>query len=300
MAASAVHTGKILGAAAFFFFFSLFLTAYSARNPELGRFGYRMADEIVHPFQVLHRGVLDSISSLWYDYIYLRGVRKENQTLRERLEALEARNSALLEFEFENKSLRGLLAMKGQQKIDGVVARVIGYDPSSWQRAIVIDSGLTEGIEPGMAVISGSGLVGQVTSVGRGSSRVLLISDPLSGVDALVQGNRARGIIEGDGDGNYVWKFVLREEEVKIGDRIISSGLDGVYPRGLLIGVVTEVNSRPDSMFHDIRVQPSVRMEKIESVIVVSPSSHAEEPPAQKKEESAVAIRSKVAKETQP
>ncbi len=278
MAASAVHTGKILGAAAFFFFFSLFLTAYSARNPELARIGYRTVDEIVHPFQVLHRGVRDSITGLWYNYLNLRGVRQENQILRDRLEALETRNSALLEFEFENKSLRGLLSMKEQQKLEGVVARVIGYDPSSWQRAIVIDQGMSKGIEPGMAVISGTGLVGQVTNVGRSSSRVLLISDPLSGVDALVQGNRARGVIEGDGDGNYLWKFVLREEEVKIGDRIISSGLDGVYPRGLLIGVVTEVTSRPDSMFHDIRVQPSVRMEKIESVVVVSTAPRAEPP----------------------
>lgn len=282
MAAGAVHTGKILGAAALFFFFSLFLTAYSARNPELGRLGYRMIDEVVHPFQVLHQGFSQSVYGLWSDYVNLRGVHKENQVFRERLEALEARNSLLLEFEFENKSLRSLLSMKEQQKLEGVVATVIGYDPSSWQRAIVLDKGSLEHIEPGMAVISGSGLIGQVTSVGRRSSRVLLISDPLSGVDALVQGNRARGIIEGDGDGNYAWKFVLREEEVKVGDRVISSGLDGVYPRGLLIGVVTEVTSRPDSMFHDIRVQPSVRMEKIESVLIVS------RPPEVKTEEAAL------------
>jgi rod shape-determining protein MreC len=142
-------------------------------------------------------------------------------------------------------------------------------------RAIVVDKGSTQGVEVGMAVVSGSGLVGQVTSVGRRSARVLLITDPLSGVDALIQGNRARGIIEGNGKGSCAWKFVLREEDVKIGDRVTSSGLDGVYPRGLLIGIVTEISSRPDSMFHDVVVRPSIDMEKIESVYIVS-SQHSE------------------------
>ena len=167
--------------------------------------------------------------------------------------------------------------MKQQQELTGTVATVIGYDPSSWQRAIIVDKGSNDGAAPGMAVVSGSGLVGQITSVGRRSARVLLISDPLSGVDALIQGNRARGIVEGDGNGGCVWKFVLREEEVKIGDRVISSGLDGVFPRGLLIGIVTGVSSRPDSMFHDITLQPSVVMDKVESVIVVTEKSKGEQ-----------------------
>ena len=271
MAASSLQTGRILSASAFFFFFSLFLTAYSVRNPELGRFGYRLADEVIYPFQALHRGFFKSVSGLWQEYVDLRGVRKENLVLHDRLQALEGRNSALLEFEFQNKTLRSLLDMTEQQQLQGKVADVIGYDPSSWQRAVVLNRGAEDNIQQGMAVVSGSGLVGQVTSVGRRSSRVLLISDPLSGVDAMIQGNRARGIIEGSGDGNCIWKFVVREEEVNIGDRVISSGLDGIYPRGLLIGVVTDVSGRPDSMFHDIRVKPSVNMDKVESVMIVAP-----------------------------
>lgn len=278
MAASSLQTGRILGASAFFFFFSLFLTAYSVRNPELGRFGYRIADEIMYPFQALHRGLFTSVSGLWQEYLDLRGVRRENLVLRDRLQALEGRNSALLEFEFQNKALRNLLQMAEQQQLNGVVADVIGYDPSSWQRAVVLNRGSEDSIEQGMAVVSGSGLVGQVTSVGRRSARVLLISDPLSGVDAMIQGNRARGIVEGSGDGNCIWKFVVREEEVNIGDRVISSGLDGVYPRGLLIGVVTEVSGRPDSMFHDVRVKPSVNMDKVESVMIVVPGGARKEP----------------------
>jgi rod shape-determining protein MreC len=275
MVAASSISGRLVGVSALFFFFSLFLTAYSARNPELGGLGYRMVDELVRPFQTLHQGVFSSLSNLWTDYVSLRQVRQQNKLLLERAQALESRNSALLEYEFENKSLRDLLAMKESRQLEGRVATVIGYDPSSWQRAIVVDKGSADGVTVGMAVVSGSGLVGQVTNVGRGSSRVLLITDPLSGVDALIQGNRARGIIEGNGYGACAWKFVLREEDVKIGDRVISSGLDGVYPRGLLIGVVTEVSSRPDSMFHDLVVRPGVDMEKIESVYLVS-SQHGE------------------------
>ena len=114
MAASSLQTGRILGASAFFFFFSLFLTAYSVRNPELGRFGYRLADEVIYPFQALHRGFFNSVAGLWREYLDLRGVRKENLVLRDRLQALEGRNSALLEFEFQNNSLRSLLDMTGQ------------------------------------------------------------------------------------------------------------------------------------------------------------------------------------------
>jgi rod shape-determining protein MreC len=275
MVAASSISGRLVGVSALFFFFSLFLTAYSARNPELGGLGYRMVDEVVRPIQMLHQGVFSSVSNLWTDYVSLRQVRQQNKLLLERAQALESRNSALLEYEFENKSLRDLLAMKESRQLEGQVATVIGYDPSSWQRAIVVDKGSADGVTVGMAVVSGSGLVGQVTNVGRGSSRVLLITDPLSGVDALIQGNRARGIIEGNGYGACAWKFVLREEDVKIGDRVISSGLDGVYPRGLLIGVVTEVSSRPDSMFHDLVVRPGVDMEKIESVYLVS-SQHGE------------------------
>jgi rod shape-determining protein MreC len=275
MVAASSISGRLVGVSALFFFFSLFLTAYSARNPELGGLGYRMVDELVRPFQTLHQGAFSSLSNLWTDYVSLRQVRQQNKLLLERAQALESRNSALLEYEFENKSLRDLLAMKESRQLEGQVATVIGYDPSSWQRAIVVDKGSADGVTVGMAVVSGSGLVGQVTNVGRGSSRVLLITDPLSGVDALIQGNRARGIIEGNGYGACAWKFVLREEDVKIGDRVISSGLDGVYPRGLLIGVVTEVSSRPDSMFHDLVVRPGVDMEKIESVYLVS-SQHGE------------------------
>ena len=270
MVAAASNSSRLVGVSALFFFFSLFLTAYSARNPELGGIGYRMIDELVRPFQTLHHGVFSSISNIWSDYINLRGVREQNALLLERAQALESRNSALLEYEFENRSLRDLLAMKKSQKLEGQVATVIGYDPSIWQRAIVVDKGLAQGIAVGMAVVSGSGLVGQVTSVGRRSARVLLVTDPLSGVDALIQGNRARGIIEGNGNGSCSWKFVLREEDIKIGDRVTSSGLDGVYPRGLLVGIITEISSRPDSMFHDVVVRPSIDMEKIESVYIVS------------------------------
>jgi rod shape-determining protein MreC len=270
MAGTVVNTGRILGVSAALFFLALFLTAYSARNPELGRFGYKLVDEVMRPFQSLHYSITHFISESWREYIALRGVRKENLYMRERLEALESRNSALLEYEFENKSLRSLLSMQEQRQFEGMVATVIGYDPSSWQRAIVIDKGKLNGLEPGMSVISGTGLVGQITSVGRQSSRVLLISDPLSGVDGFLQSNRARGVVEGDGNGGCSWKFVLREEDVKVGDRVISSGLDGIFPRGLLIGIITEVSGRPDSMFHDVSLKPSVNMEKVENVFVVT------------------------------
>jgi rod shape-determining protein MreC len=269
MSASSASYGRLLGVSTLLFFLSLFLTAYSSRNPSVGNVGYRLVAEIMRPFQALNRSVTSSVTGVWSEYISLRGVRKENLELQERVRALEARNAALLEFEFDNRSLRELLLIRGEQKLSGSVARVTGYDPSGWQRAIVIDVGSADGVSVGLPVVAGAGLVGQVTSVSRSSARVLLITDPLSGVDALIQDTRARGIIEGNGGDGCIWKFVVREEQVRIGDRIVTSGLDGVYARGLPIGTVTSVVSRPDSMFHEVIVRPVVDMEKLESVFVV-------------------------------
>jgi rod shape-determining protein MreC len=121
-------------------------------------------------------------------------------------------------------------------------------------------------------VVQYHGLVGLVIAVSQYSAKVLLITDPSSGVDALVQQSRARGVIEGLGGTECTWRFVLREEPIKIGDRIITSGMDGVFPKGVVVGVVAQIDSERDSLFHSIVVEPSVNLSTLEEVYILPPA----------------------------
>lgn len=267
---------RVVACAGFLFFAALFMTAYSARNPEVARSGYETLAEIQRPLQVVNRSLSSGVLGVWEGYVALRGVREENQLLRERVAKLESINSELLEYESENMRLRGLLAMQQSTKLTGKVANVIGYDPSSWQHALTLDKGANDGVMVGMAVLEGNGLVGQVTATSSHTARVLLLTDPLSGVDGIVQESRARGVVEGEGQSLCRWKFVQKDEPVNVGDRVITSGMDAVYPKGLLIGVVLEAAASQADMFQSIKVKPAVDFSKLESVMIVT--SGAERP----------------------
>ncbi len=155
-------------------------------------------------------------------------------------------------------------------KIEGIAANVIGYDPSNWVKSVTIDKGFINGIRKGMSVIEGKGVVGHVISTSRTSSRVLLVSDHASSIDAVIQRTRARGIVEGSGGRLARLSYLIEKEDVKIGDRIIASGLDGIYPKGLFIGVVTNVDPPARRLFHRIQVQPAVDFLKLENIFVVT------------------------------
>jgi rod shape-determining protein MreC len=121
-----------------------------------------------------------------------------------------------------------------------------------------------------MAVLHPRGVVGQVISTSANASRVLLVSDHASGVDVLLQGSRARGVIEGAGDQVCELKFVTKESEVKEGEPIITSGMDRIYPKGLLVGHVLSVGQGAGSMFKAIEVRPAVDFSRIEEVLIVA------------------------------
>jgi rod shape-determining protein MreC len=137
---------------------------------------------------------------------------------------------------------------------------------------VLIDKGSEQNIEPGSPVFIEGGLVGQVISVGYGASRVRLITDRNAKLDVLIQGSRTRGVIQGDGQGTSLL-YVQKEEEVKIGDVIVTSGLDGVFPKGVLVGTVTDVLLDKGAIFQSIQVSPSVDVEKLEFVLVSTPGA---------------------------
>jgi len=168
----------------------------------------------------------------------------------------------------ENQRLRLLLDFKETQDIDTLPARVIGEDASSWFRTIMIDKGSEHGVTEGMPVVVAEGVVGRVVRSSPRFARVLLITDASSAVASLLQENRARGVCRGQGD-LLIFDFVLRQEEVAVNDRVVTSGMGDVFPKGLVIGHVKSVDSQEYGLFQTIEVKPAVDFSHLEEVLVL-------------------------------
>jgi rod shape-determining protein MreC len=185
----------------------------------------------------------------------------ENRQLRSRLVELE-------EFRLENVRLKGLLDFRSGLGSEAVVARVIGVDATSWFQTIAIDKGTEQGLREGMAVINQHGVVGRIVKCAARSSRVLLLIDASSAVATLVERTRTRSVCRGNGN-SLVLDYVALPEDVEPGDMVVTSGLGGVFPKGLPVGTVKSVVRGGFSMFQTIEVESSVDFSRIEEVLVL-------------------------------
>jgi rod shape-determining protein MreC len=253
---------------------SIQLMSVSVRNPELPASGWGLLARILYPVQKLTHEVFETADFIWNRYIWLQHVALERDILLLQLGELQERNSTLSELAHENERLRSLLNYSDMTSHESIVASVIGRDPSNWLMTLTIDKGSDHGIRTGLPVVSGDGVVGQVASVGAQSATVLMINDTASGVGAMLQNSRAIGVIEGVFKSNEVslgYIENIQEEVVGVGERVITSGMDGVFPKGLLIGEVKSISDNPGSLFRDILVQPAANLKKIELVTVLLP-----------------------------
>jgi rod shape-determining protein MreC len=251
-------------------FLSLGLMSASVHNRQLASTGAGVVSWILSPVDSFYKGILSSVRGSWERYIYLVGVEDERDQLANRLKALESQNSQLIELSNENQRLRLLLNYREELKSDGILARVVSRDPSNWAESVTVDRGTNDGVKEGQAVVDGNALVGQVIAVSTSSAKVLLITDNVSSVDVIVQSSRAQGIIEGNLTENLRLKYLLREQSVKMGDRIIASGLDGIFPKGALVGIVSKVKDDPNGMFQNLEVEPSTDMSRLENVLIIT------------------------------
>jgi rod shape-determining protein MreC len=246
---------------------------------------------------VLHRtGVLASVeglvvrlttplqgglSTVIAEFGELTQTARDLQDLRQRNEELESQNASLLlenvrlrEIEAEAVLLRDLLNFaQAHPDFDvrgaHVVGRVIGRDPSNLQRYIILDVGREAGVGHNMPVVTDRGLVGRISEVGDGWSRVLLIIDVSSSVNALTQSTRASGLVQGQADGSLVMRAIPQGDTVSVGDTVFTSGLGGNLPRQLLIGQITEVERKDYDLYQVASVQPTVDFEHLEAVLVI-------------------------------
>ncbi len=196
----------------------------------------------------------------------LSALKEQNAQLRNLLAQAE-------EYRLKAQDLENLLNLKDVYDIDGMGAHVIGRSTDSWNQTITLDIGETSGVKPGLTVMGAYGVIGQVASVSDKSCTVRLLTDPQSGVAALIQSNRAEGIVRGSLDGLLYLENVAADVSVEPGDVVLTSGLGGSYQRGLLIGSVVKVEGRAGDATRTIVVSPNDITHGYEDVIVVFEAS---------------------------
>jgi rod shape-determining protein MreC len=212
-----------------------------------------------------------SSSNVWHDYFYLRGVRAENRGLKQQIERMSLERVRISQDADQARRLQALLAFKEQFISATMAAQVIGGSGSELSRVVFIDKGYNDGIRPDMAVITADGVVGKVLEVYRipSTSKVLLINDQSSGVGAILDKTRTQGILRGTASGEVVLEKVMSDETVPAGEMVLTSGGDGVFPKGLLVGRVTKV-APGSELFLNIHVRPAADLSRLEEVLVVT------------------------------
>ena len=210
-----------------------------------------------------------AVDDLWLNYVDLRGVRVENRALRQQLDHLRLEQARLEQDAAQGRRLGALLDFKEQFIGETVAARLIGSSGSRHSRVFYIDKGADHGLRPDMAVISPQGIVGKIMAVLPASAQVLEIRDPDSGVGVILEKSRLRAVLKGTVDGQAVLRYVMGDEKVEVGERLLTTGGDRVFPRGLPVGTVTSVAPGPDA-FLSIVVEPAAALDRLEEVLVVT------------------------------
>ena len=230
---------------------------------------------ILRPLQMAGQGTANWIKGFRDHYDTLAGFRSENERLRKRLQALEIERQRLLEAEATNRRLQQLLDFRAELPNSAITATIIASSATSWFQSCVLNKGSADGVRKGMAVVTPLGVVGKVVAVTGGTAKVLLLTDPNSGIDVLVQRTRSRGIVSGSLESGTVLKYIKRSEDVQEGDRLVTSGLDNIFPKGLLVGTVIRVRKQNRGLFQSVEVWPAVQAARVEEVLVIGAPSEA-------------------------
>jgi rod shape-determining protein MreC len=266
-----------LAAAIFLQILGLAIQIKRSTENESSRLIRLWAVSIVAPLEKGIVRVQSSASGVWHNYFYLRGVRQENRDLRDQLEQLRLAQVRLKQDADQAHRLQALLGFKEQFIGKPIAAQVIGSSGSEQSRLVYIDKGSDDGIRNEMPVITADGVVGKVLSVIDGStSQVLLINDQQSGVGAILEQSRLQGVLKGRASGELVIDKIMADEEVKPGDRILTSGGDRIFPKGLPVGTVSKISKGAE--FIQVTVKPAAILTHLEEVLVITKKEEHEAP----------------------
>lgn len=209
------------------------------------------------------------MGEVWTNYLSLIDVRSENERLLERVVELEEENLQFREALVASQHLGRIAAMRKDFEVPLLPSEVVGQDVSPWFRSLLLDRGREDTVRSGMPVVAANGLVGLITATSPSASRAMMLLDRRSAVDVMAQRSRARGIVRGTGTGGIQFVFMVRGDDVQVDDLIITSGVGGVYPKGLRVGTIRSVQTARSEVVHTADVQASVDFGRLEHVFVM-------------------------------
>ena len=213
---------------------------------------------------------MGGVRTVWAGYVELRDVRGENETLRRDLANLEFELQQQRALAERSRSLQQLLELRERVEATTVSARVIAADATPWFRTLTIDRGAGDGLRPDLAVVAPKGVVGRIVGLpGARAAKVQLLIDRNAAAGALIERTRAAGVVAGSDEENALrMEYVSNLEDVQVGDVVVTSGIDGIYPKGFVIGTVDLVE-RGVGLYKSIWITPIVEFSRLEDVLVV-------------------------------
>ena len=250
--------------------FSLISFSLYFKSPEKTGFFKKIVLEAAVPLGGAVNSALGSIAGGWERYVLLVGLGEKNRELEEKVASLTRQVNDFRELSLECIRLWALMDVKNDLEFPSVAARVVGKNRLSVFQTVLINKGTVDGLETGFPVVAAQGVAGRIIDVSWNVSKVLLLVDYNSNIDALIQRTRYQGVLQGAGRFGCALKYVQSSEDVQVGDVIISSGLAGIFPKGLLLGTVAEVEKKENGLFQRIKVQPTLDIAKLEEVLVIT------------------------------
>jgi rod shape-determining protein MreC len=229
------------------------------------------------PLIAVASGVVGGMQRIWRSYFWMMGARTENEQLKERIRRLSLLNNSYEQMRQENIRLRRLLDVGIPIPFKSVGARVVARTPSFLSNVIYINCGSADGVRIDAPVLSGDGIIGRTILVAKHQSQVQLIANPDASMGVIIERTRTPGVLRGSGDILLDLAYIGNAEQVVVGDVVLSSGLDGIYPKGLAIGKVVD-SQKGKGVFRNIKVEPGVDLIRLEEVSVLLMDSPAEPP----------------------
>lgn len=220
------------------------------------------------PFINISSGVKVRINSVWEHYFWLKDARVENEQLIEQVQQLKRQNRSYEEIRKENIRLRRLLSMKDVIEYKSVGAHVIARTPGFLSNVLYINRGIQDGVRIDFPVFSGDGIIGRIVLVTGNQSQVQLITNPDASTGVMMERTRTPGVLSGSGDSMLDLNYISDAEQIDTGDIVLSSGLDGIFPKGYLIGKVVDAR-KSKGVFYIIKVEPAVDLYHVEEVSVL-------------------------------
>jgi rod shape-determining protein MreC len=241
-------------------------------NLEDTTFFQKVVTEVISPVQEGLASSHKSVSSLWDNYIQIVNTSEENTILNKQISRLQSDLFQMEEVRKENLRLKQLLNYSDDIPHEKILAQVVGWDSANEFKVIRLNKGTKDGIKVMSPVITDQGLVGYVYRATPSYSDVLTILDQNNRIDVIVERTRTHGIVEGVFNFKCALKYVMRNEPVEVGDKLITAGVGGIYPKGVKVGMITDISKENFGMTLSIEVVPSVEFDKLEEVLVLIPA----------------------------